>query len=603
MSIRRRSSSAVTISGTVDVDLDHTTDSVTIGDETNKLVLIDSGGTKTIPVKIYGAGTTPSAVDDAAFTIAVDSVGPIGAVYKSTPDTIDDGDVGAVHMTSTRAMHVYIKGTDVGAGGGTSSTDSAAYTPTTSSFTPIGGGYDDVSTDSLAEGEMGIVRLTATRKMHVYDSGVEALLTTQAGYLDGIEALLTSANGYQDGIETLITSTNTKLDTLAGYLDGVEGILTTIDADTGSIMTSVQLIDDVIVADNAGFTDGTTKLAMAGFIYDEVAGTVVTENDAVAARVNLNRAQVQLIEDGVTRGRWATVSAANALKVDGSAVTQPCSLASLPALVAGSANIGDVDVLSVIAAASTNKCDIGLINAVTPLMGAGNTGTGSLRVTIATDQANFTTPMNVNTTQINGVAYSTGTGIMGTGVQRVAIASDNDALTVKQATAANLNAAVVGNIAHDTGVSGPPVRIGGRAMLTNGTAVAEDDVADIATDNQGRVITTQHAPRDLITHTTTTITSSVAETTILAAGAASVFHDLTQLIITNSTATALIVTIKDATAGTTRMIVAIAANGGIVMNFGDVPCCQAAAAAAWTATCGTSLASIYFYVQAVKRIA
>lgn len=92
--------------------------------------------------------------------------------------------------------------------------------------------------------------------------------------------------------------------------------------------TALQLLDDTIVADNAGFTDGTTKLSMGGFIYDEVAGTALTENDAAAGRINVNRAQVATIEDGSTRGRYATVSASNALKVDGSAVTQPVSIAT-----------------------------------------------------------------------------------------------------------------------------------------------------------------------------------------------------------------------------------------------------------------------------------
>lgn len=565
MTIRRRNTNAVTLSGTVDVDLDHTTDSITIGDETNKLVLIDSGGTKTIPVKIYGAIAGGAAiVDDAAFTIGVDTVTPIGAVYKSSVDTLDDGDAGAVHMTSTRAMHVYIKGTDVGGSGGTSSIDSAAYTPATSSFTPMGGAFDDAATDSLAEGEMGIVRLTALRKMMVYDSACEALLTTQAGYLDGIEALLTSANGYQDGIETLITSTNTKLDTIITHVDGLEALIGTTNTNTGNIVTSVQLLDDVIVADNAGFTDGTTKLSMMGYIYDEVAGTVITENDAVAARVNLNRAQIHLIEDGVTRGRWATVSAANALKVDNSGVTQPVSgtfwqatqpisgTVTINAIPAGANNIGDVDVLSVVAAASTNKADIGLINAVTPLMGNGTTGTGSLRVTLASDNT----------------------------------ANSNPWL-------------VVGNIAHDTGVSGAPVRVAGRAQLANGTSVAEDDVCDMAVDNQGRVVTCA-APRALVLHQTTTITSSAAETTIVTA-VASIFCDLTSIVITNSSTTGALVTIKDATAGTTRMIVYVPATGGIVINP-HVPINQAVVNGNWTATC-TSVASLYFYVQSVQRVA
>lgn len=79
------------------------------------------------------------------------------------------------------------------------------------------------------------------------------------------------------------------------------------------------------IADNGGFTDGTTKLQGVGFVFDEVAGTALTENDIAAARVDSKRAQVAVIEDETTRGRRTTVTAANALKVDGSAVTQPVS--------------------------------------------------------------------------------------------------------------------------------------------------------------------------------------------------------------------------------------------------------------------------------------
>lgn len=67
------------------------------------------------------------------------------------------------------------------------------------------------------------------------------------------------------------------------------------------------------VADNAAFTDGTTRLSMDGFIFDDTAGTALTENDAAAARVNANRAQVMTIEDGATRGvaNRVTVKAAS----------------------------------------------------------------------------------------------------------------------------------------------------------------------------------------------------------------------------------------------------------------------------------------------------
>lgn len=88
---------------------------------------------------------------------------------------------------------------------------------------------------------------------------------------------------------------------------------------TAANQTSVQIVD------NAAFTDGTTTLLMGGYIFDNVAGTALTENDAAAARIDSKRAQVFVLEDGTTRNQPASVSAAGALKVDGSAVTQPIS--------------------------------------------------------------------------------------------------------------------------------------------------------------------------------------------------------------------------------------------------------------------------------------
>src|SRR6185503_6883919 len=55
--------------------------------------------------------------------------------------------------------------------------------------------------------------------------------------------------------------------------------------------------DSEKLADNAGFTDGTSKVGMCGFVFDEAAGTALTENDAAAARVDSKRAQVFVIED------------------------------------------------------------------------------------------------------------------------------------------------------------------------------------------------------------------------------------------------------------------------------------------------------------------
>jgi hypothetical protein len=82
---------------------------------------------------------------------------------------------------------------------------------------------------------------------------------------------------------------------------------------------------------------------MSGYIYDDTAGTALTENDAAAPRVSSNRATVSVIEDGATRARYATVTASNALKIDGSAVTQPVSLAAAASAIAKAEDAASAD--------------------------------------------------------------------------------------------------------------------------------------------------------------------------------------------------------------------------------------------------------------------
>lgn len=97
--------------------------------------------------------------------------------------------------------------------------------------------------------------------------------------------------------------------------------------------------------------------------------------------------------------------------------------------------------------------------------------------------------LSINNAQVNGVTISTGTGVMGTGTQRVAIASDNDALTIKQATAANLNAAVSGVDATDAPVSANPVFTGGRASTATPSAVSADgDAVPFWTTRNGAMV-------------------------------------------------------------------------------------------------------------------
>jgi hypothetical protein len=122
--------------------------------------------------------------------------------------------------------------------------------------------------------------------------------------------------------------------------------------------------------------------------------------------------------------------------------------------VSGSVNATLQTGANVIGSLSPNQSvNTAQINGVTPLMGNGATGTGSQRVTIASDNTPFpvkvdqTTPGTTNGVSLSHVgsaAVATGNGVVGTGVQRIAIASDNTAFPVNATlqTGANVVGAV-----------------------------------------------------------------------------------------------------------------------------------------------------------------
>jgi hypothetical protein len=193
-------------------------------------------------------------------------------------------------------------------------------------------------------------------------------------------------------------------------------------------------------------------------------GTTIATDDAGAG------GHVQIIKLAISTDGSATVipaDATNGLDVD---VTR------LPALVAGTANIGDVDVLTVPAPLSTT---------------GGGTEATALRVTLASDSTG-TMALAASTANIGDVDILT------------IAAGDNNIGNVDIVTMPNVTLAagtntneVVGDIAHDTGVGGNPVQIAGAAQNCDDTAPpnrvsAESDVTRLATDLDGSVFVRPH---------------------------------------------------------------------------------------------------------------
>ena len=121
-----------------------------------------------------------------------------------------------------------------------------------------------------------------------------------------------------------------QLATIAVSVQNAVSVLSpvTVDQGVGGAITPWTVANNDSLSDNGPFVDTTSKVFMGGFVLDEVAGTALSENDAAAARIDSKRAQVFVIEDETTRGRRVTVTSGLALKVDGSGVTQPVSIAA-----------------------------------------------------------------------------------------------------------------------------------------------------------------------------------------------------------------------------------------------------------------------------------
>ena len=148
------------------------------------------------------------------------------------------------------------------------------------------------------------------------------------------------------------------LTTVIGHVDGIEGLLTTMDADTGGILTSVQLIDDAVFAEDVAAQAGDKGIAILAVRRDADTALVGTDNDYANLQVDANGYLKVEIFDG---GGSHTVDNAGTFAVQVTSAL-PAGTNAIGKLAANSGvDIGDVDVLSlpnVTLAAGTNTNEV-----------------------------------------------------------------------------------------------------------------------------------------------------------------------------------------------------------------------------------------------------
>jgi hypothetical protein len=280
------------------------------------------------------------------------------------------------------------------------------------------------------------------------------------------------------------------------------------------------------------------------------------------------------IQDGAG-STLATVTASNALKVDGSAVTQPVS-GTIDVSDRAGRLVGQVEGRAASGAAKAgNPVQIGgVFNTTQP--------------TVTTGQA------------VEAQATARGALIVATGVDAFATNATLSAETTKVIGTVRVlgNAGAIVDGATGSAVPANALYNGARAATTNPTAVSAGQLVGVMADILGKLVVRAEAPRERVVTNTITL-SSTTETTLIAAGAAGVFRDLTMITLANTSATGVRVDIRDATAGTVRWSFWVPATQtvGAVLR---VPWPQTTAANNWTAQLSAAVTDVRIAAQAIE---
>jgi hypothetical protein len=241
------------------------------------VTLIDVGGTGGTEA-ILGDATVYLPVEGAAAHDAAAAGNPIlcGAQFDdTTPDSVDEGDVGQLRMSANRNLYSTIR-------------DAA-------------GNERGLNVD--ASGEIGVT-----------NSGTFA---TQATLQAGTAAIgkLVANSGVDIGDVDVLSVAGTVTVDGSGVTQPVSGTVTanlsaTDNAVLDTINTAVELIDDAVYVDDADWTDSTSKHILVGGVYQSSPQTI-TDGDVGPLEVTANG--------------YLIVSVNGTVTVDGSGVTQPVS--------------------------------------------------------------------------------------------------------------------------------------------------------------------------------------------------------------------------------------------------------------------------------------
>jgi hypothetical protein len=269
-----------------------------------------------------------------------------------------------------------------------------------------------------------------------------------------------------------------------------------------------------------------------------------------------------------------SLTTAGALRVDGSAVTQPVSgtfwQATQP--VSGTVTV-------------TQGTAANLNATVTGTVAATQSGTWTVQPGNTANTTAWLVTGTGGTFPVTGTFWQTTQPVSGT-------------VTANQGGAPW---SVNGDTASGVADANNPIKIGGVARTSNPAAVTNGQRVNGIFDKLGKQVVVG-ALRDVKGVQKTSITATT-ETTVVTAGGANVFNDVYAIIVTNTSATGVSVDFRDATAGTIRMTLYAPATDtrGFTVPV-DSAMVQAVANNNWTATASGAVSSLQITVLYVSNL-
>ena len=190
----------------------------------------------------------------------------------------DDASLEIVNFRINPSTKRLLVETQAGGGGGTASTDEDTFTAGTTDGTPIMGARDDAASDTIDEGDLGIVRITTNRGLHVN---------------------LRDASGNELGTPGSPVYTQGTITSISGV------VLATGTATIGSIGA---ITSTVTITGNVGLSTGTNTVGSIGAITGSVVPGTAAANLGKAEDAGHTTADTGVMSLGVMNSALAALS-------------------------------------------------------------------------------------------------------------------------------------------------------------------------------------------------------------------------------------------------------------------------------------------------------